>query len=60
MHVTDSIILYSSQDLIKELLQTKCKLKNTEEELKAVRGYLDNLLLRIMVTNPDLLSVGNL
>ena len=60
MHVTDSIILYSSQDLIKELLQTKYKLKNTEEELKAVRGYLDNLLLRIMVTNPDLLSVGNL
>jgi hypothetical protein len=45
---------------VKELVLTKNKLRSSEEELKAVRGYLDNLLLRIMETNPGMLSVGNL
>ena len=45
---------------MKELVHTKTKLHSTEEELKAVRGYLDNLLLRIMETSPGILSVGNL
>ena len=48
------------QDLVKELVLTKNKLRSSEEELKAVRGYLDNLLLRIMETNPGILSVENL
>lgn len=48
------------QDLVKELIHTKNHLHSAEEELKAVRGYLDNLLLRIMETNPGILSVGNL
>ena len=46
----------SPQDLVKELIHTKQRLCNSEEELKAVRNYLDNLLLRIMETNPSLLS----
>ena len=48
------------QELVKELTLSKKKLHSTEEELKAVRGYLDNLLLRIMETNPGILGVGNL
>lgn len=46
------------QELVRELVQTKNRLRSTEEELKAVRGYLDNLLLRIMETSPGILSVG--
>ena len=44
--------------MVRELLQTKNRLRSTEEELKAVRGYLDNLLLRIMEASPGILSVG--
>ena len=48
-----------TQDLIRELVHTRNKLHRTEEELKAVRGYVDNLLLRIMETNPAILGIGN-
>ena len=49
----------SPQDLVKELVYTRTKLRSTEEEMRAVRGYLDNLLLRIMETNPTILSIEN-
>ncbi len=41
---------------MKELIHSKQRLKSTENELKDVKNYLDNLLLRIMETNPTLLS----
>jgi len=41
---------------VKELIHTKQRLSSAEDELKAVKNYLDNLLLRIMETNPSLLS----
>ena len=47
------------QDLVKELIHSKQRLRSTEDELKAVKNYLDNLLLRIMDTNPSLLSSYN-
>ena len=44
------------QELYKELILSKQALKRKDQELKDVKGYLDNLLLRIMETNPSLLS----
>ena len=51
-----TILFLTVQDLVKELIHSKQRLKTTEEELKDVKNYLDNLLLRIMDTNPSLLS----
>ena len=44
------------QDLYKELILSKQALKRKDQELKDIKGYLDNLLLRIMDSNPTLLS----
>ena len=48
---------------MKELIRSKRKLKESEEDLKDVRdqladlkSYLDNILLRVMETNPSILS----
>lgn len=53
------VICSSFQDLFKELILSKQALKRKDQELKDVKGYLDNLLLRIMETNPSLLSSTN-
>ena len=60
-----SCIIYSNthappppppQDLVKELVHSKQRLQSTERELVEVKSYLDNLLLRIMESNPAILS----
>lgn len=50
---------------MKELISCRSKLINTEEklnktdsQLKETRAYMDNLLLRIMETNPSILSAN--
>ena len=53
------VVCSSFQDLFKELILSKQVLKRKDQELKDVKGYLDNLLLRIMETNPSLLSSTN-
>ena len=54
--IIHSLSLSHAQELVKELIHSKQRLKNAEDELKDVKSYLDNLLLRIMETNPALLS----
>ncbi len=51
------------QELIKEVIRGKRKLKEKEDELKEtreqltdLRAYLDNILVRVMETNPTILS----
>ena len=56
------IYLFLLQNLVKELVlnkktlkETKDKLKKAEDELLAVRAYMDTILLRVMETNPSIL-----
>ena len=49
-------VFATSQELVKELIHSKQRLKGMEDELLSVKRYLDNLLLRIMETNPSILS----
>ena len=57
--------LLSPQELVKELVGCKEKLVSTEErlatadeQLKELKSYMDTLLLRIMETNPSILSAN--
>jgi len=56
-------VLTIFQDLVKEVIRSKRKLREREEELKETReqlsdlkSYLDKILLRVMETNPAILS----
>lgn len=44
------------QDLVSELLTCREKLASTEDQLDHIKSYMDKILLRIMDTNPAILS----
>lgn len=41
---------------MRELVSSKQALKRKDQELKDIKSYLDNLLLRIMDSDPTILS----